>query len=299
VHMQSCDSVNINTTEGNLNNLLTSAAKFVWNTSANGTQVRSWVVLKQPGISANFQICIECHAGTGSASVFERFIRLYVSPSAGFGSGAAGTLTARPTATDEIAIRDGSTTAPWFGYWMGSTTPFTTTFAPVVHVMQSTDGECTRVVFCCAGKSRSFFIFDKQCNPITGATHTFIVGADAMASDATALTYAEWNDAVHMRGLNSTLVFDCYLTAEGYIAGMLGERLNVVANEISGEWPLSPIGLTSETVGARGRFGTLYDLWWGTSNQADGTTYPAAGSKLLVQFGHLVFPWNGSTPLLT
>jgi hypothetical protein len=290
-HLQSCDSSGVSSDPGT--NLWTDATKLIWNTSAGGGQVRSWIVIKQTKILSNLQVLIECHAGTGATSPWERFIRVYISASAGFGSG---TTTSRPTATDEVCLCDGSNSGTFSGYWFYANT---STFAPVIHVMQSSDGECTRVVFCCAGKSRSLFVFDKQCNPVTGATAPFIAAKAAGSTDATYITYAYFNDVTPAIGLNSSLAYSAYFTSEGYVAGMLGERLNVVANEISGEWPLSPIGLASETTGARGRHGTLYDIWWGTSNQADGTTYPASGAKTLVQFGHIVLPWNGTSPLLT
>jgi len=299
IHMQSCDSSTISTTEGNDNTKITAPAKLIWNTSANGTQVRSWVVLKQPGISTNFAILIECHAGTSSVTAFERYIRIFAC-AAGYNTD--GTTTTRPTAAGtEVTLKDGSTavTLP-SGYLISGLAAYNATFAPVVHVMHSTDGECTRVVFCAGGKSRALYLFDKQCNPPAGLSPTYILGASVQTTDVSTLTLAEWNTLAKLRGLSSTLVYDCFASSEGWNALMMPAALNVVANELSGEWPLCPIGIVcTATTGARGRHGTLFDLWWGTSNQADGTTYPAGGTKTHVQFGHMVFPWNGSTPLLT
>jgi hypothetical protein len=49
-------------------------------------------------------------------------------------------------------------------------------------------------------------------------------------------------------------------------------------------------------VGQRGRHGEIADLLFGPSSASHGDTYPDDGSRQLVQFGHLVFPWDGSTP---
>jgi len=62
------------------------------------------------------------------------------------------------------------------------------------------------------------------------------------------------------------------------------------------EWPIMPIGLLSTTGMHRGRKGALYDIWWGSTAAGSGNTYPEDGSNQFVQFGHLIFPWNGSTP---
>lgn len=297
-HVQSCDSVNINTTPGSGTGAILSRSNLIWNTSAGGTQIRSWIVLAQQGLGTNFQLLIECHAGTGATSSFERFIRMFACAD---GYNTNGTTTTRPTAIGtEITIKDGSTTVTQpSGPMISSYTTYNSTFAPVVHVMHSTDGECTRAIFCAGGKSRAMYIFDKQCNPTAGLSPTFVLGASAQSTDVSTLTIAEWNALTKMQGANAALVYTAYATSEGYGTAMIPATLTAVSNEISGEWPLCPIGISSPTVGARGRHGTLYDLWWGTTNQAEGTTYPSDGTKTHAQFGHLVFPWNGSAPVLT
>ena len=66
------------------------------------------------------------------------------------------------------------------------------------------------------------------------------------------------------------------------------------------EWPMLPIGLACNTSGFYGRHGRLADIYWGTEMPAmmAGYTYPSDGSKQWIQIGHMIFPWDGSTPIM-
>jgi len=64
-----------------------------------------------------------------------------------------------------------------------------------------------------------------------------------------------------------------------------------MANEISGEWPMLPIGIAGVGAGARGRHGSIADLWIGSNGVASGDSYPVAQADF-AQFGSLIVPWN-------
>ena len=57
------------------------------------------------------------------------------------------------------------------------------------------------------------------------------------------------------------------------------------------------MGIVSTTAGSRGRLGTVFDLWYGSKAIGQGDTYPNDTSRQFAQFGHFVFPWNGSIPV--
>jgi hypothetical protein len=63
-------------------------------------------------------------------------------------------------------------------------------------------------------------------------------------------------------------------------------------NDFNGEWPITTIGLTSQTAGAVGRHGQLFDIWFG-SDFLHGKTYPNTLEKQFAQFHNIVVPWNG------
>ncbi len=119
----------------------------------------SWVVLKQSGILSNFQICWDLNAANSTDTT------MVVSPSAGF---TGGTISARPTATDEYVI--GSAT----DWGIGDGTRETFSY----HMMMSTDGECTRVIFVqgdgAYGGVSGLWSFDKPKNPVSGWTNPWI-----------------------------------------------------------------------------------------------------------------------------
>lgn len=75
-------------------------------------------------------------------------------------------------------------------------------------------------------------------------------------------------------------------------------------NDLTDEWELLSIGLVGEMTGGyqatgpsgRGRFGRLFDLWYGSTRRQTGDTYPNDNTRQFAQFGALVVPWNGTQP---
>ena len=50
------------------------------------------------------------------------------------------------------------------------------------------------------------------------------------------------------------------------------------------------------TPAAPRRLGSVYDLWYGSTAVGQGDTYPNDSTRQFVQFGHFIFPWNGTAP---
>lgn len=257
---------------------------LVWHTGANA---KSWIVLKNTGIAANWQVCF--HLITNSAAA-PYFMEIVVSPSSGF---TGGSTTARPTAADEVVIRP-SATSNWVSNFSGG-------FTTIHHVMKSTDGEVTRIVICNAGKVVGYLSFEKSADPVTGWTAPVVIACTTQTSTSVDQTaYAYLNDiSTSISGYHSGTKFGIYATAEGFVSSMNGEQLNVVANEFSGEWMMGPVGIASTAVGYRGRHGRFYDLWWGTTLHENGTTFPADTSRQFALFGDIIVPWNGTIPVVS
>lgn len=249
-----------------------SSANLVW---ANAGSAHSWIVLKQTGIASNFQLLISLEAASGSGSI----LTVVVSPNAGF---TGGSTTARPTATDEVVV----TTTTSLGS-ADQSLRYT--------VMQSTDGECTRIVGAWAGSAQLVGIFDKPANPVSGWTVPFV----SAWSTSLAAANLSGNSASMVTRANSAscgLLFGCeggsLATSQIVTENTVG--YGNIANELSGEWPIAPLGVIGRTSGARGRHGSMVDLWYGSTGASSGDTYPATGLQF-AQFGSLVIPWDGVT----
>jgi len=262
---------------------------LVW---AAGVVAHSWIVLKQTHILSNFQICIDLNP-VGWGAPIQRGIVIGVSPAAGF---TGGTTTARPTAADEIIIRDGTTSGSNSGYWFF---PYIASFSFVTHAIVSNDGACTRIVMHGSGVSYGLWLFDALAEAPTEMTYPFIADVYADVGNNSRLRYADLNDVANSHGAHPGVGrLDFFLTSEGFNNSTVGELI-VVANDLSAQWPIMGVGVASEQAGARGRIGGIYDLWWGSTGVGEGNTYPNDGSRAFAQFGHLVFPWSGVVPTIS
>jgi hypothetical protein len=73
-------------------------------------------------------------------------------------------------------------------------------------------------------------------------------------------------------------------------------------NQVSLENLVLPLGLVSDTTGAKGRHGQIYDMWAGNISAISlggytDTTYPDDGSRQFWQCDDFIFPWVGlNTP---
>jgi hypothetical protein len=246
---------------------------IVW---ANVGTNHSWIVFRQAATGSEF--CVDCRNSNDS------YATIAWSHSAGFGVGSA---TNRPTATDEIEL---ITNAFWVG---GLTTPF----AARIHTMISTDGECTRVYAQIRNLTNLVWLFDLAKNPVSGWVNPSIALARSGSSTIDMALYTSWNEADNIYGYHGATAMTLYASMEGADDDPLVEQGFVAsANDIDGSWPMLPAGLVSETAGARGRHGELFDFWFGSGYQVSGTTYPDDLSRQFAQFGNIIVPWNGSAP---
>ncbi len=303
----SCDSV----TAGSANDgtdRWTTDAKVVWS-SNTGTGVRSWYVFKQSGLVSGFQLCIHCKT-TGGGSTGGG-LELVFSVNAGF---TGGTTTARPTATDEVIFLAGA--------WANGNEVYVQAWTMFLHVMQSTDGQATRVFITpgtsgTTGGTMTFWLFDKISSPVSGWTYPVLcTGAASSGTTPTSCaTYAFFMTFSTVWAQNSygysnltSGAFSCAFTCEGAVASTTAlwsvASRHFFANDFDGSFPLFSIGVYSEQTGNRGKHGTVPDLFWGRFRGStsgpygyNGDCYPNSTARTLVSFGVVVHPWNGSQPL--
>jgi len=262
---------------------------LIWDTAGN---VHSWIVLKQTGMADNFQICIDLNS-TDTDS-----LAMIVSHTAGF---TGGTTTARPTATDEAFLE--ITVSVSTNSWGRGSSP-TTTNTPI-HIMMSDDGEATRVIFNKADAVTGYWDFQKVRNPSTNWTTPYGLIYSCQTASA-ACGYLQLRDADVASRFEVRLIVpkpseqlvSCRYCSEGYKSDSYGTNI-AVANEITAEWELMPIGVFCDKAPNRGRHGDMYDVWFTSTGLSTGDSMPDDSSHQFAVFDDVVFPWNGSLPVTT
>lgn len=263
----------------------TADTDLVWSATT-----RSWIVLRQTGIATNYEICIDLNFSSAQTCT------VMCSPSAGF---TGGTTSARPTATDEYQINVNSN---GWGVNSGNTSNLS-----ALHVMQSSDGQVTYVIVMQDNVAQAFWIMARPKNPVSGWSNpsvsmVFVASPNSGTPTEAFMHTQHFAPAnAYARGRGPSSVMSIFFTSEGHITQLLCNSLSGLnaPNDLSGEYPMFPVGFASRTTAHRGRHGQLFDLWLGLEITNHGDTYPNDTSRQFVQIGDLIFPWNGSVPLIS
>lgn len=279
-------------------------ADLIW-----GAVNHSWIVLQM---------------GAGGAQILwdlnnanARLMTPVWSPAAGF---TGGTISARPTATDEQPINATLTTVGWLGQNTG-------TARYISHVWGSIDGESYRVATFHTTKScASFMMFEKVRNPVvagqapvwngyvmqmtypTSTTGHCLRTNGANGPFDEARTRVEYDGSAFGARLTSEAHGTSAQAADYLVGGQAGGDVDL-PNEMADAYDLTPVGVFSADAGLRGRLGQLSDVWLGATEpgspdlegRGDGDFYPEAddadGARQVVQVGFLVLPWKLSVDM--
>lgn len=208
---------------------------------------------------------------------------------------AGGSTTAAPTASDEKEQQTGQ--------WIGSTTGTGGQYR--IHVMRSSDGQNTRVFFCINSLVAGFWCFERAWNPVSGWTLPFCVNVRRITGNITdtgLMTFGVWvgtNAFAAVGPIGDMPLFTTSEWAPGGTGNSIGNRYSI-PNELSGEYPICPIGLWHDTtVGQRGRHGSIPDMYFTATTPVMGDTYPADGSKQFQQMGQMIVPSDGTAWLIS
>jgi len=254
---------------------VTSGASDLWIDAGDlvhhGT-TRSWIVLEQVGMGGgNFQICIDFNSSTA------HFGTVVISANAGF---TGGSTTARPTATDEYVLLS-----------VAQMVNLSSDVGIRLSIMQSSDGQCTRILMAHTGAVRLTVCLETPHETSTGWNYPHAVLW--LPSTATTLSdlVATYNWKARINSTNAVAVS----LVEGFstYTGPADTTWGNIANEVSGEWPMWPFAFASSTVGVRGRHGAFTDLRLCSSATSAADTYPADASRVWVNWGALIMPWDG------
>jgi hypothetical protein len=237
-------------------------ANLVWNQPGGA---HSWIVLRNPSIP-NYHVLLSCNPLSGGSPNSFRV----GSCAAGY---TGGTTLNDPTGTDSgyTLLNGGSGGSAWINVAVD--------FASRWSVMQSTDGQCTRVVMFAVGNMQYFWAFDKL-NFLT-------LGTPGAAN--TGVTLAHTTGIANFAGITAQNGVSCTI-AQSYES----QSNLTIQSEISGTWDIFPVAAVGSTVGGRGRIGVFQDMWIGSTAIAPGDGYPAAGPAHFIQVSAqgLIIPWN-------
>ena len=251
--------------------------EIVWDYSSNP---HAWIVLKQDKIGTGWSVCFDCYYWGGQ----ECFLRVVIFPT---GWTTPGTTTSRPSGPGEYQIN--AENAAW-----GPSG--TNNQSGKVHVLQSTDGECTRVIYCRDGYASGFWAFDKARDPTAAWTLPGVATFRGATSGENIATFYWFNGNTYAHTRVGSIYSSVYLTGGGYAYDAAPIKFQN-PDENSNEYPMFPIGLFCATTPVRGRKGSLYDLWWGSPQiTMAGVCFPNDASRQFAQFGHIIVPWNGTQP---
>lgn len=258
-----------------------------WNTTADlvcsTSGPCSWILLSQPGIAANYQLLLAYRAISNTDG---REMRTSASHVGGFAP--LNSVSTVPTTTNEYAVISSTT------YWFDD---FSAAFASVCEVMMAEDGSATHWVLNSGGHSHAWHMFAKMPDPVTGITDPSIMVRIGGAPPASSVLLSTYFTGFHnfVAGMQAGTVSRFFLGSEAYNTTLLG-RQNTRKNAVSGEYVMAPIGAICDTNSIEGRHCHLPDVWFGPTDVLvpDGSYYPADGSRQFIQFGDVVFKWDGT-----
>lgn len=293
---------------------------------ANASYLKSWIVLRAPAaMGATYDLMLTCGTVNGTSATSCGTLLIKVCQG---GYNLDGNTYTYPTAagTDQPICRYGSTASGVHGgrYGVGR---HDVGYTYRLHMMRTSDQKQYRIIICCNGYAQGIWIFERldtveaptvwtepivACVAAIGNINTtdnngetnndpFVAGAVQFSS----ALQAGWCKSNIGRAFINSQAVGIYFSSE-YISGDSLAVQYGVRNELTGKWPIYPVGVAVGDVGRRGHQGMMTDMWVGGSgiwNQGsgnphwgvlDGETYPEDGSRKFVQFGNLIFPWTGS-----
>jgi hypothetical protein len=221
-----------------------------------GTGAHSWIVLRQPTIATKFEVCFDLSNSNSS------IMTVVVSPNNGFGTvngGTDGSTSARPTATDEIIIHNNVV-------WNDNPGTFST-YGYKVCVSLSTDGTCTHTHVITNNYPVTTVIFAVPKNPLSSWTTPWIAGIKGSGGTSTSSArILDWNDTALLyfqptttSPIGNLFMGAAFVNTTTWMETTAGQN----ANSVSSNRAFNPITLISNTVGTRGVWGELHDLYFG------------------------------------
>lgn len=260
-------------------------ADLVW---ANAPTAHAWIVLGES--TTGQQVCIALDALDGSTQ--GPLVTIVSSPSGAPFVG--GSINARPTAANELVHLAAE---PWLG-----TSAATAPFAAFISYIKTSDGQAAQLWIHVNDVAVALWRFEQAQDAVAGWSTKqwgLVLGATTPSDDV--LTVAKlWQNA-NVKLRSGATAGSAYLGSWGY-GGQSAAQRQTGAGALSGGYKMFPLALFSDaagladqltgvTPGTRGAWDMLYGS---TAHGLPVDYYPADGSKLWVQNGCLISPWDGT-----
>lgn len=242
----------------------------------NGTGAHSWVVLQQIGLGNSpgyLQICIDLSNANAYAGTF------VFSLAAGF---SGGSITARPTATDEIVVKSNTTIL--------STSSVSSSQG--VNCLKSTDGKVNRIIVSRDGVLNIIGLFEQLNNVETYWPSDVVVGLGPC-------THTGMGGASNIFMLQSASCSGRVTWQSDFSRGLTDSSSEPGSGmhrpDYGGSWPTYPCGFVIDTGSTKGKVGSFFDMWAVSYAMPTGEYLAGSGGDFeYVNIGGIVQPWVGT-----
>jgi hypothetical protein len=253
---------------------------------------RSWIVLENAVLGIQFLFDCVCQNNRDGTQA-DAFITPIGTPFVG------GSATARPTSAAEVQILNRNDTGS-NGGWGGGDESSVSGYTYILSVQHSADGVATRVVIMRDANTCGFWLFDRIEEQTVAMTNPQVarIRSASYVGDDDSITLAMLHHNARTSGFRADGVGVGYYLAMPVSDGVNDEWSEEIIgfSPYDGRFSLAEVGVGSESAGHQGFWGLIYDLWWATAPGHTGRGWPSA-SRAQMQFGTLVFPWDGSVAI--
>jgi len=263
-----------------------------WPTVADTNKTGSdmYIIMRSP---TGLEICMGANYATQTTYLYFGF--MIISHAAGFGSangganGTSGTAAVPPTATDQQVIYNHNTNSNTTGIDNGST------FS--IYGMKSSDDLNCRLVIKRLRGVNLWLSLEHLTNPHANLDNSGRVISVRWATGDeqinSVMDNGYYTSALYygrVSGVNRAL----YAGTNGY-ANLGHQSLNIV--QADNKMVVAPVDLYNNTLGEKGYYGTVPDLYWGNNNQFFQLLGDSiGGAPKWFSGGSLVSPWDSVTP---
>lgn len=247
----------------------------------SSTGNHSWIVLRNAGLGGGSGVEV-CFDFTDDTSYSDELTLAY-SYSAGF---AGGSLSARPTATDEYEVIFESNS------WPGSSS----SRRRLITRLMSTDGESYRLLVQYDGTLNGALFFEKIQNPASWVDENFLLWVGGLDLNLSRLCTGEGyffrNNGVNCRARGARLGSKSSYGISQYFASQNG----TTGLDMFGNYQLMPFLAHNITAPNYGILGTLADMYVVEATLPLGYLFPhSGGANGLICYGNFAFG-NDGTP---
>lgn len=273
-------------------NLWSVIADLRWNSSITST--RSWIAFQHTALSSHGNVYLLFDL-VNVAGYDGSLMEVWLSTDGPF---TGGTISTRPSAPNEVQLKDGNTTAgDLYGYWgVGDNT--NTEYQYRVNQINSSDGQCSRTHIWINDVCTGYITFERLNNP-QGQTYDFLV---TWAAGTTSTQVGPDDTKLYNLDQSVKLITDAKtLSLAQYTtpgAELVTAFSTVPVRREDSQVGVWPIGVWGTTSGWQYKWGDLFDCYWASMADEERIEhYPNDAVRNWVSIQGIVIPW-GNQPII-